>query len=243
DIELADNSYLMTVYGNLMRWQKQYGDHESMAGILANIREITDSKSKQWGAKNRLIPNKNDHDHPTLLLSYWKSCLDYHSFKKDTARTESYLDSTRRFIGNLPGKPSDQVLEYLNNAYSVVGEVHADLGNHEKAVDLYQTGFNQMEKYGYGGRMEHNHARMAKSLMEIDQLNKAAWHLREAHHTARPTDFPVFHTLSAQLAEKQRQPDSVRHHVGRSIGALSQNDTVRTDFTGLTLSSFQGRVN
>lgn len=241
-IELADNSYLMAAYGNLMRWQKQYGDPVAMEGILANIREIVDNKSTEWGYKNRLIPNKNDHAHPTLLLSYWKSCIDYHSLKNDAAGVSNYLDSTRRFIDNLPDKPSDEVLEYLNNAYSVFGEVYADRGDHEEAIRVYRAGVKQMQKYGYGGRMEHNHARMAKSLMHISQLDEAGWHLQKAFESARRTDLAVFHTLAAQLTERRQQPDSVRHHVGRSLATLSQNDNLDTDFTGLTPASFQGRV-
>lgn len=242
NIELADNSYLMTAYGNQLRWQQQYGDHIAMEGILANIRELVDHKNKAWGSKNRLIANKNDHEHPTLLLSYWKSCLDYHQLKKDVKGIQNYLDSTSRFIQNLPKKPGDEVLEYLNNAHSVLGDVYAVLGNHEKAASCFRTAFAQMAKYTYGGRLEHNHARLAKSLMEMGQFGAASSHMAQAFNTARPGDLPVFHALSAQLAAKMGQSDSVRFHVDRSLATLSQNEALNGNLTQLTSSSFHGRV-
>lgn len=244
NIELADNSYLMTAYGNQMRWQKEYGGHVAMEGILANIREIVGQKSKEWGKKNRLITNKSDHEHPTLLLSYWKSCLDYHLLKKDVQGIQNYLDSTSQFIRNLPKKPNDEVLEYWNNAYSVLGEVNADMGNHEEAIRSFRSGLSQMEQYGYGGRLEHSHAKLAKSLMATGQLDEAGQQLQEAFSKNKNrANLPSFHTLSAELAEKRHQPDSVRYHVRKTLVTLTGNDELTNDFTQLTSSSFSGRVN
>lgn len=243
-IDLADNSYLMTVYGNQMRWQKQYGDHAAMEGILASIREIVDSKSKNWGNKNRLIANKNDHEHPTLLLSYWKSCLDYYAFKSDIYNIQNYLDSTKQFIQNLPQKPNDNVLEYLHQAYSVLGEAHAETGNHEDAIRIFRAGFDQMEQYRYGTPSPHQYAKLAKSLIAIGQLDEAGQQLQEAFRKNKnPANLPQFHALSAQLYEKKNQPDSVRFHIGRSLATLCQNDDLKKDFTELTSSSFLGKVN
>lgn len=243
-IELTDNSYLMMIYGSLLRWQKQYGDLVAMEGLLANIREVVDSKSKGWGSQNRLIINKNDYENPALLLSYWKSCLDYHLLKKDTQGIRNYLDSTSRFVQNLAKKPNDEVLEYWNNAYSVLGEVNADLGNHDEAILAFRTGLSRMVQYGYGGIISHTHAKLAKSLMETQQFDEAGLQLQEAFSKNRNhNDLPSFHTLSAQLAEKLHQPDSVRYHIGKTLATLTRNDELANDYTQLTSASFAGRVN
>lgn len=242
-IDLVDNSYLMTAYGNLMRWQKHYGDHVAMEGILAKIREIVDNKSKEWGTKNRLIADKQNHKDPILLLTYWKCSIDYHQLKKDRTGVQNYLDSTYRFIQNLKEKPSNKILEYLNNAYSVLGEIYAESGEHEEALRIYQAGLDQMERYGYGGRLEHNHARMAKSLIAIGRLDEASIQLRYAFESSKDrSNHPAFHTLSAQLAEKRHQPDSVRYHVGKALATLTGNDDLKNDYTQLTSASFAGRV-
>lgn len=243
NMKLADNSYLLTLYGNILRWQRQYGDHVAMEGTLAKIREVIDGKSAGWGSQNRLLENKSDDMNPKPVLTYWKSCLDYHLVKKDRDGVQAYLDSTKRFIAQLPGRPGDEWLEYLNNANSVLGEVNAELGHHDEAIRAYHAGIAQMEAYGYTGAMAHTYAKLAKSLLAADQLDAAGHYIEQALGGARnQSDLPLFHTLSAQLAEKRLQPDSVRYHVGETLANLTRNDALSPDYTQLTSASFHGRV-
>lgn len=243
-IEVADNSYLMTVYGNLLRWQKEYGDHTAVEGILASMREVANNKNKEWGSKNRLIENKKDDENVRLILSYWKACLDYHLQKKHIHGIQNYLDSTSRFIKNLSKKPDDQLLEYLHQAYSVLGEAHAESDNHEEAIRIFRAGFDHMAQYGYGTPSPHQYAKYAKSLIATGQLDEADLQLQEAfNRNTNRANLPQFHILMAQLAEKRHQPDSVRLHVGRTLAALTGSDEFSNDFTSITASSFLGRVN
>src|SRR5690606_34058137 len=161
----------------------------------------------------------------------------------DRTGVQNYLDSTYRSIQNLKVKPSNKILEYLNNAYSVLGGIYEESGEHEEALRNYQAGLDQKERYGYGGRLEHNHDRMAKSLIAIGRLDEASIPLRYAFESSKDrSNHPAFHTLSAQLAEKRHQPDSVRYHVGKALATLTGNDDLKNDYTQLTSASFAGRV-
>jgi CHAT domain-containing protein len=242
-IALVDNSYLMTVYGNLLRWQKLYGDHVAMEGLLAKIREIVEHKSQDWGTKNKLIADKKDHKDPLLPLTYWKCSMDYYQAKSDAVGVRTYLDSTRHFIRDLQGQPSNKILDYLNNAYSVLGEVYAEVGDHRAALGIYQDGLDQMTKYGYSGKLAHNYARMAKSMMALGLLDDAELYLQKAFGENKSrADLSSFHTLAADLAEKRQQPDSVRFHVRKTMEALSGLEELNDDYSSLSTASFAGRV-
>lgn len=73
--------------------------------------------------------------------------------------------------------------------------------------------------------------------MATGQLDEAGQQLKEAFskNTYR-ANLPSFHTLSAELAEKRHQPDSVRYHVRKTLASLTGDEELTNDFTKLTSS-------
>lgn len=60
------------------------------------------------------------------------------------------------------------------------------MGNHEEAIRSFRSGLSQMGQYGYGGALEHSHAKLAKSLMATGQLDEAGQQLQQKYEPCKP---------------------------------------------------------
>ncbi len=239
--ELKDRSYLGTVYGNLIRWQMEYGDVEEAGSLLARIRELESQKDKDWGAVNRLIENKRDDANLRLRMNLWNKSIRLYARKQEFDRAYACLDSIRILLSRTGGKVSDGHLEYLESAYADIGSEYSAVGKDSVAIRFFEKALALKHTHGYQYPMVHTHAKLAKSLMQTGAYSSAGEHIGLALALGK-TDMPMFHILAAQIAEKNEAMPVVRHHISQMLAGLTGSERLGETPLDIRLENFGGKV-
>lgn len=241
--ELKDRSYLGTVYGNLIRWQMEYGDVEEAGSLLARIRELESQKDKDWGSVNRLIENKRDDANLRLRMNLWNKSIRLYARKQEFDRAYAYLDSIRVLLSRVGIKLSDGHIEYLEGAYTDIGSEYSEIGKDSIAIRLFEKALALKRTHGYQNPMVHTHAKLAKSLMRTGSHSKAGEHIGLAlEKTRSKADLPLFHILAAQIGEKNEAMPVVRRHISQMLAGLTGSEPLGETPLDIRPENFGGKV-
>lgn len=243
NIGLEDQSYLSTVYGNLLQWLMKYGQVDEAESLLAKMRQLHLNKGGQWGKNNRLIPNKQNHENVTIRLSLWSKSIKLYARKGDITRTNNYLDSIVQLLRKIGPQQTDEQLEYLESGYADIGSEYAERGTDSLAIRYFQRALDLKETHRYGAPQSQTHAKMAKSLMAIGDYLNAKEHINKAISTTpNAANLPDFHTLAAQIASKINDVAQVRHHTEQVLGQLTASDELGKSPQIINQGDFAGKV-
>lgn len=241
--ELKDRSYLGTVYGNLIRWQMDYGDVEEVGSLLARIRELESAKDGSWGTENRLIQQKKDDANLRIRLNLWHKSIGLYARKQQFSQAFACLDSIKTLLSSTGANVSDKNLEYLESAYSDIGAEYGASGNHSAAIDYFEKALALKATHGYQYPMVHTKAKLAKSLMKTGDYARAREQIAEALALTRSkADIPLFNLMAAQIASKVDSEAVARQHIFSMLAGLTDSEQLAKAPLSIQLADFGGKV-
>ncbi|WP_439487942.1 CHAT domain-containing protein [Algoriphagus sp.] len=243
EAEELDQSYLMTVYGNLINWNLRYGDLNEAEGLLAKIRELVVNKDENWGKKNQLISQKKDDPNLHLMLNYWNKHLHVLTQKGQLDEAISYRDSIASLVSSIDQSHIQEFLKYLVSSEEELAELHFLKGDFDGAISHYEKALKIKDSHGHSSLVADTYAKL--SLIYLDKNNPAIAEkyidsaMAVSRHKGEVIDYII---IAAKIANAKHDLKSAKHYGSKTLAMLTGSDSLSSSLQSIQLVDFGGRV-
>ncbi|MDR7128984.1 CHAT domain-containing protein [Algoriphagus sp. 4150] len=240
----TDQSYLMTVYGNLINWNLRYGDLNEAEGLLAKIRLLMGNQDESFGKRNRLIAQKKDDPNTKLVLNYWNKHIHVLSRQGKLDEATKYRDSVAALVSTIDHSKVSEYLIYLVSSEEELAELHFLNGNLDAAISHYLQALNLKGAYEFNpSLLSDTYAKIALIHLDKNNLTDAKSYIDSA--IAAPKHSQVlkdYYFAAAKISLASLNLEEANAQSTKALAILTGSDSLAALPQRIQLADFSGQV-